>query len=125
MITYTFNKNTGIVETTIKGYVSITDLIKYIESLLEDKTLPNILKIFTDASQGRFEKDIKYEELPKIVEINNKHLQQRELIYTAFIISTAMETALAELYKDISKAKNYYFKVFYTKGAALNWLNNF
>lgn len=125
MISYRFNDKTAILETTIKGDVSIKDLIEYISSLLEDKTLPKVLKIFTDASQGRFEKNVKYEELPKIVEINNKHLQQREIIYDAFILSSSMETALGQLYMELSNADNYFFNIFYSKETAIYWLNKY
>lgn len=61
----------------------------------------------------------------KIADAIKELLKKHKKVYTAFVISTAMETAMAELYKDFSKTNNYSFKVFYTKEAALNWLNSF
>ncbi len=125
MITYKFNTKIGILETTVIGEVSPKDFSNYIISLSEDKSLPKILKIFTDASKGRFSKNINSEDLSIIVEANNKSLAVREKICTAFILSSSFETALGYLYKKVSNAKNYYFNIFSTKEAALNWLNNF
>jgi len=125
MITYKFNNKTGIIETTIIGEVSINDFVTYITSLIENKNLPSVLKIFTDASKGRFANDIIFESLSKIVEVNNTHLKKREMICDAFVLSSSMETALGQLYMELSDAKNYFFNIFSTKKSALYWLNSF
>ena len=125
MITYKFNNKIGILETVIIGDVSISDFVKYITSLIEDESLPPVLKIFTDASKGRIATDIKYEELPKIVEVNNNHLKKRELICDAFVLSSSIETALGQLYMELSNSKNYFFNIFSTKESALYWLKRF
>ncbi len=125
MITYKFNSKIGILETKIIGEVSISDFVKYINSLIEDENLPSVLKIFTDASEGRFATDIKYEELPRIVEVNNNHLKKRELICDAFVLSSSMETALGQLYMELINSKNYFFKIFSTKESALYWLKRY
>lgn len=125
MITYKFNKEIGILETFIKEVVSIKDFIEYIISISEDQSLPDVLKIYTDASEGRFSSEVKPEDLPKIVEVNNLHLAKRKRIIDAFTLSGSMETALGQLYMELSKADNYKFKIFSTKDAAIVWLNNF
>ncbi len=125
MIRYKINDKTGIVETTVKGTVTINDFIEYISKLSTDKSLSKKVKILTDASKGKFFDDVNPEDLYRVVEINTKSLAKSEFICDAFIISSSMETALAQLYKEYSKADNYFFNVFYTKEAALKWLNSF
>ena len=125
MIQYKFNDKKGIVETIVKGTVTINDFIEYISALKKDKFLPKRVKILTDASKGKFFKDVNPEDLLRVVEINNKSLEKSELICDAYVISSSMETALAQLYKEYSKADNYYFNIFSTKEAALKWLNSF
>lgn len=125
MLEYKFNKKTGVLNTTIKGEVSIQDLINYIISVSEDKTLPKTLKVFTDASEGRYSKDVQPEDMYKIVEANKISLAQRDMIYDAFVISSSLEVALGQLYMEFSKSSNYRFNIFSTKKAAVNWLNQF
>ncbi len=125
VIQYKFNEKTGIIETTVKGTVTINDFIEYISALSKDKLLSKKVKILTDASNGKFFKNVNPEDLYRVVEINNKSLAKSDFICDAFIISSSMETALAQLYKEYSKADNYYFNFFSTKEAALKWLNSF
>ncbi len=125
MITYKLNTETGILETSIKGEVTIGDFINYIISLSRDKTLPKKLKIFSDATEGRFSGNTTPDDLIEIVEANNLSLAQRDFICDAFILSSSLETAMGQLYMKFSKADNYRFKVFSDKKAALKWLNSF
>ncbi len=125
MIKYFYNNETGILETTIKGEITINDLVEYISALNKDQSLPKKLKILTDASKGKLSEDAEPEDLYRIVEINNQSLRIRDFVYDAFIISESLETAMGQLYKEFSKADNYFFNVFSTKEAALKWLNSF
>ncbi len=124
MITYAFNKETGFLETTFEGEVSIKDIAEYIIMLSEDKTLPKKLKIFTDATKGKFSKGVVPKDLPKLVEANKVSLAQRDYIYDAFVLTGTLEMALGMLYKTISKTKKYKFNVFSTKEAAIKWLKD-
>ncbi len=125
MITYKFNNKTGIVESIIKGENKIIDFTEYLISLSEDKQLPDILKIYSNGSEGYFSKDVKPDDMYNIADAIVELLKSHKKVYTAFVISTSIETAMAELYKDFSSAENYMFKVFSTKEAAIHWLNSF
>lgn len=125
MIKYKFNTENKILETKVTGEVSPNDFSEYIISLSKDKTLPKVLKIFTDASERRFPKNVKPEDLLKIAEANLKSLAVRDMICDAFVLSSSFETALGFLYKDFSEAENYFFNIFSTKEAAFDWLNNY
>lgn len=125
MITYTYNKKKGILETTLKDVITIEDIVEYIYSLCKNRKLPKVLKIFSDASEAEFDLDVDTKDLIKIVEANNKHLEKRKMICDAYVVSRSFETAFGHLYIDFSKAENYHFNVFPTKGAAIEWLNSF
>ena len=125
MITYIFNKATGILETKFEGDISINDITAYILSLRGDKTLPKKLKIFTDASNGKRTDDVVPNDLAILIEENSKSLAERDFIFDAFVVSSSLEMALSMLYQELIKAKNYKFGIFSTKEAALNWLMKF
>lgn len=125
MITCFFNKSLDILETKIKGDISINDIIKYIIDVREHKMLSGKIKIFTDASQGKFTEKVRKNGLARFLEENKKTLVQIEFIYDAFVVSGTFETALGLLYQGLIEIPNYRFKIFSTKEAALEWLNKF
>ncbi len=125
MISYKLNTKTGILETTFKGNISMQDIIDYISALARDKTLPQKLKILSDASKAKLAGEPELDELMRIVETNKKAVALKDGTYDAFIISGSVETALGQIYMDLSKTEKYMFKVFSTKKAALEWLNKF
>ncbi len=124
MITRIFNSEKGILESKFEGEISINEVTEYILSLSEDKTLPKVLKIFTDASNATFDENVVPNDLKKLVEANYKSLSVRDSIYDAFIVSKPIEMALGQLYMEFSKSENYYFNLFSTKEAAVKWLNS-
>lgn len=122
MITQKFNDKTGILESKFEGEITILEIVKYINSLSNNDLLPKTLKIFTDASQGRFTEDAIPADLEKLVEANIISLSKREAIFDAFVISSSLETAFGMLYQEFSKADNYFFGVFSEKKSAIDWL---
>ena len=122
MISSRYNNETGMLETTFEGKIALNDLKDYIISVREDKTLPKRLKIFSDASNGKFAKKVKPKELVQFLDENRITLSQKEFIYDAFVISGSIEMALGMLYKRLNKIENYKFNIFSTKEAALSWL---
>lgn len=122
MITYVFNKELGILETTFEKEVSIKDITEYIIMLSEDMSLPKELKILTNATKGKFSIGVNPKDLIKLSDANKKSLAKREYIYDAFILTGSFEIALGMLYKTLSKTKKYRFNVFSTQKAALEWL---
>jgi len=125
MISFNYNKAIGVLETKIEGDTSINDIIKYIIDVREHEMLSGKIKIFTDASNGKFVEKVRQNELIKFLEENKKTLAQKEFIYDAFVVSGSFETALGLLYQELIEVPNYKFKIFSTKEAAINWLNKF
>ncbi|MCK5028929.1 MAG: STAS/SEC14 domain-containing protein [Bacteroidales bacterium] len=124
MITYKFNKEEGILETTFSGDVSIKDISEYILTLSKDKTLPGKLKILTDVTKGKFSEGVIPKDMTILVEANKKSLAQRDFTYDAFVVSGSFEMALGMLYQKLNKIKNYKVGIFSTKEAALKWLQD-
>jgi len=125
MITYELNEETGILETKIEGNIRIEDIINYIIDVRDNKMLPEKIKIFTEASKGKLVEKVRKKELEKFLVENKKTLNQKEFIYDAFVVSEPFETALGLLYQDLIEMRNYKFKIFTTKKAAIAWLNQF
>jgi hypothetical protein len=125
MISFNYNKALGVLETKIEGDTSINDIIKYIIDVREHEMLSEKIKIFTDASKGKFIEKVRKNDLQRFLDENKKTLAQKELIYDAFVVSGSFETALGLLYQELIKVPNYQFKIFSTKEAAINWLNKF
>jgi len=125
VITYNFNNKTRILETVFEDKITVVEFIDYIETVRDDDTLPKKLKIFSDASNGKFARRINSKELKKFLDINKETLKQKDFICDAFVVSSSVEMALGMLYKSLIKIKNYKFNIFSTKEAAIDWLNQF
>ena len=125
MVISKFNSKTGILETIFEGMVSVNEMFDYILSIRKNPSLPTVLKIYSDATNARFEENVARRDLEKFLEENKITLAQKDFVYDAFVISGAFETALGMLYRELNKIENYKFEVFSTNEAALNWLNKF
>ena len=125
MISYSYNKETGIVETIFEGEISSENMIDYIRSIGEDKELPEILKIFSDTTRGKLKERFSIKNLRQFLAENKILMEKKSYIYDAFVISGAFEMALGMLYRELNNYKNYKFNVFSSKKAAIDWLNRF
>jgi hypothetical protein len=123
MVTSKFNHQTGILETTFAGEVSLKEIVDYIVATKENTSYPGKLKIITDASKAKF--IFQASDLKTIVEENNKSLKKYDVIIDAIIVTVPQTTALSVLYRELAKNKKYKFNVFSTKEAAIRWLENF
>lgn len=126
MIKKIFNRTTGILEVTFEGKVEIDELIDYIISVREDESTPKELKILSEATNGKFATKVKRKDLKQFFDENRKTLEskKKEIIYDAFIVSSAIEMALGMLYRELIKIENYKVNFFSTREAALKWLRN-
>ena len=120
MVLVDFNPDTGILKTTIKGVVTLKEIIDYIIATKENSSYPRDLKILTDASNA--DMNISPNELHLIVEENMKSLEVYDSIVDAIVLSAPKETALSILYQEIAKNRKYRFQIFSTREAALKWL---
>ena len=103
------------------GTVTEKEIIDYISSFKENKPLPRVLKILTDATGSIV--NLPKESLAAIQNETNNYIGQYDLVLDAMLISTPRETAIALLYEELIKSKYYRFKTFSTREAALQWLD--
>lgn len=123
MIDFTFNVPKNRLDVTYTGIVTSNEIIDYIETVKNDKSLPRTLKIYTIAQN--IEMNFKPEDLYKIVEAVKKSIQNYNFMIDAFIVDKTKETAFSLLFSNLSKHDNYKFNVFSTEQAAERWLLNF
>lgn len=115
----------GILETDFEGVIDFEEMFNYIVSVRENELLPMRLKIYSNASNAKFEENIKRKDLVRFLNENKITLAQKEFVYDAFVVSGAFEMALGMIYRELNRIKNYKFEVFSTKEAAINWLQMF
>lgn len=121
MISRHINKDTGIIETTYEGIVTLQEVISYIGELRNTGKYPKKLLILTDAVHGRFM--FSEEEDQILAGIVRQYAPSYELIKDAIIIDDPRTTAYSLLYRHAaSSIPNYRFEIFSTREAAIKWL---
>ena len=121
MITRHINKDTGIIETTYEGIVTLQEVIDYISVLKHPEKYPRKLLILTDAVHGRFEFSEEEDEI--LAGFVRQYAPSYELIKDAIIIDDPRTTAYSLLYRNAaSSIPNYRFEIFNTREAAIEWL---
>jgi hypothetical protein len=123
MVYFEFDSHNQILITRFEKDVYKKEIIDYIDGIEQNGKFPRKLKILTDSSKSNI--ILKPEDLPVIVEANNKSLKVYDYIIDAIVVENPKDTALVYLFGEISKQKNYYFKLFSTYEAAKTWLLNF
>ena len=123
MINFTFNSLKNRLDVIYKDIVTLEEIIDYIETVKNDKSLPRKLRIFTIAKN--IEMDFKTEDLPKIAYAVNESIKCYDLMIDAFIVDKTKETAFSLLFSNLSNQDKYKFKVFSTEQAAEKWLSSF
>lgn len=121
MVKSTFNQQTNILESQFKGDVYLNEILDYIKATKANATYPRKLKILTDAQHAIFK--FNANDLKAIVSENNQSLERYHAIIDAIIIDSPQTAALTILYQELAKNDKYYFNVFSTQEAALNWLD--
>jgi len=97
MITYYFNKDLNIVETTYSGKIFIQDLLEFGEKIAADPDLPrDVLRIFTNVSRAEYE--ISPAHYPQLVNALRSHVEGFKLVKAAFLQETPRQTALSMLF---------------------------
>ena len=106
--------------TRFEGDIFVNDITDYINSTRLNTSLPRDLRILTDSRNSNML--IKPEEVQLIVEANNKSLEVYTYIIDAIILENPHDIAISYLFQELSKASNYFFKLFSTYDAAFEWL---
>ena len=123
MITPTFNKHTGILESEFIGDVTLDNILNHITAIDNNKTYPRLLKIKTNATKANFIFSI--DDLEKIAIERNKSLKKYDFIVDAIIVENPKTTVISMLYQELEKDENYKFNIFSTNKGATEWLKNY
>lgn len=119
-----FDHKDNILITKFYDDVFAKEIIEYINSVRLNKEYPRTLKILTDSKQSNMVLDMEnvHTVLQEIVDANNESLKVYDYICDAIVLENPNDTAISYLYQEMSVAKNYFFKLFYTFDAAKRWL---
>ena len=123
MVFSDFDHKKQILISRFEGDVNLKEITDYIDAARLNKEHPRKLRIITDSRKSNML--LKPEDLPAIVKANNLSLKEYTYIIDAIILENPHDIAMSYLYKELSKTDNYYFKLFSTYDAAVNWLINF
>ncbi len=123
MIEKTYNIGTNIFEVTYNGDISISDMIKHLESSALDKTLPRTLKIITDHSQSNI--TFKMVDIPDLVKYLTELLKNFTFIKQAIVLNRPYPAAILSILKlKMKDITNYEFEFFLTKEEAIAYLQS-
>ena len=123
MVFSEYNDQKNILFTNFEGNVSSIDIVNYINSTKLNKKHPRKLRIITDSRKSKM--TFNQDEVIKIVQANNDSLKAYDCIIDAIILENSQDAVLSLFYQELSRADNYYFKLFANYEKALNWLLNF
>jgi len=120
MITYQFNNELQVLEVSYEGDIGFDEIIEFGDLVYTDPSLPQDLKILTDATIARY--GLTHSELKDLINVLFEHVKAYHSIKAAFIQSQPKETAYSYIVEMEAKLPNYYHAVFSTREAALSWL---
>lgn len=123
MISYRLDTETNILETKFEGDIDAQSMIYYISSFDNNPDMPRSIKCIATATNANFK--FKTKDLKAFNKIKNKILPQYEMAMVATIINSPVAAALSTMYSIIANNKDYKFKVFSTREAAMIWLDSF
>ena len=121
MITIDFNTDFQILTNTLSGTIGIAQVLDMYKRVEQHGSLPSNLRIIIDSQKARY--SFTEKELQEIANAMQHLLTKFNSIQEAIIQSSPYETAMAVLYEQMVDFKNFKFKAFSTKEAALQWLN--
>ncbi len=122
MIHYHFDRQDNILYVHYKGETRIEDIVNYVEGVAEDEKLPCNLYTLEDRSDAIIKHSVR--ENIKIFNAVKAHRKKFSFVKVASVNPTPESATSAFQYAHIlsRKLKNYHFRVFSTREAALHWL---
>lgn len=122
MIDINFNTDTNILENTLTGTIGIAEVLDMYDRMEQLDVLPQNLKVIIDSQKARY--TFTEKELKQIASAIEHLLSKFNSIQEAIIQSSPYETAMAVLYEQMVQFKNFKFKAFSTREAAIQWLRD-
>ena len=120
MIHYDFDKRHQVLNCTMKGTVTVDEVVVFIESIIKDDFLLADLNMIINMLEC--EVAFEFNQLQKIADANNRLLDRYLSIRHAVVLDKPLDTAMAYYYKQLSLQRNYSMEIFTTVHAARTWL---
>ena len=121
MITFSFNHEIGVLLTKTGGDLGIDEILGHYEEIRNNETYPRDLKVIIDCRSTRLA--VKLDDVTHIVQAAKSTIPKYERLTEAILITEPYETVVATLFEQNARFKNYHFRLFNSKNAALRWLN--
>lgn len=110
-----------LLEAKTKEIVYLEDMLKGLEYLQKDTSLPRIIRLLEDARNVHIAFEL--DDIATLHSKMNEVAIEFELIKHAVIHNISENTAYAMLIKHYKRTKNYLIEIFSSRDAALQWLN--
>lgn len=117
---YCLNNQLDIVEVNEENEINFSTIKEGYHKLTSSPNLPKQLHLLVDARANGLK--INVNEIPEIVHIAGKVVKYFEVCKEAILLKQPKDTALATLLSIGLQQLNYQFKVFSTREAAIDWL---
>ena len=121
MIDISYNEKLGVVCTKTGGELSIDEILGHYREIRQNTTFPRDLKVIIDCRSTRLA--VKLDDVSRIIKAARSTLPKYTRLREAILITAPYETVVATLFEQNARFKNYHFKLFNSKNAALRWLN--
>jgi hypothetical protein len=121
MIDIAYDDELGVLCTKTGGELSVEEILGHYREIRQNTTYPRDLKVIIDCRSTRLA--VKLDDVSRIVEAAKNALPKYTSLKEAILITAPYETVVATLFEQNARFKNYHFRLFNSKNAALRWLN--
>ena len=121
MITITFNEELGVLLTKTGGDLSNEEILGHYREIRQNNAYPRDLKVMIDCRSTRLL--IKLDDVTRIIDAAKDTIPRYDRLREAILITAPYETAVATLFEQNARFKNYHFRLFNSENAAMRWLN--
>lgn len=102
------------------GMLTKEEIIAHYDELKTNTSFHRNIRILIDCRDSTFV--VKPEEVPELIAAAKESVSEYDSVKEAMMVIDPYETVIVTLFEKGINFPNYWFKVFYTEEAALNWL---
>ena len=121
MIDVSYNDELDVLCTHTGGELSIDEILGHYQEIRQNDAYPRDLKVIIDCRSTRLA--VKLDDVSCIIEAVKNTLPKYTRLREAILITEPYETVVATLFEQNARFRNYHFRLFNSKNAALRWLN--
>jgi hypothetical protein len=121
MITTTYNDELNVLQTKTGGELSVAEILGHYDEIRQNESYPRDLKVLIDCRSTRLA--VKLDDVTQIIEAARATIPKYERLREAILVTAPYETVVATLFEQNARFKNYHFRLFNSKNAALQWLH--